>query len=67
MIVDKITGHAIGNRPALIGGVLLVLVGLQFASLGLLAELIVYRTRGQLTTRPAVTSSGGAEMVTPER
>jgi dolichol-phosphate mannosyltransferase len=58
MLADKIGGHAIGNRPALIAGVLLVLVGLQFASLGLLAELIVNRTRGP-ATRPVVASSGG--------
>jgi hypothetical protein len=62
MLLDKIGGHAIGNRPALIAGVLLVLVGLQFASLGLLAELIVYRTRSPETSRPAIAASGGADL-----
>ena len=37
-IVD---GAAIGTRPALIAGVLLVIVGIQLVSLGLVAELIV--------------------------
>ena len=36
----KIEGHAIGQRPLLILGVLLVVVGLQFFSLGLISELI---------------------------
>jgi glycosyltransferase involved in cell wall biosynthesis len=67
MLVDKIGGHSIGSRPALVAGVLLVLVGLQLASLGLLAELIVYRTRGPSTTRPAVLSSGGVEIVLRDR
>jgi glycosyltransferase involved in cell wall biosynthesis len=36
----KLGGHAIGQRPLLILGVLLVVVGLQFFSLGLISELI---------------------------
>jgi dolichol-phosphate mannosyltransferase len=36
----KLTGHAIGERPLLTLGVLLVVVGLQFFSLGLLGELV---------------------------
>ena len=36
----KLDGHAIGKRPLLILGVLLVVVGLQFFSLGLISELI---------------------------
>ena len=36
----KIDGHAIGKRPLLILGVLLVVVGMQFFSLGLISELI---------------------------
>ena len=35
-------GEVIGNRPLLILGVLLLLVGLQFLSTGLLAEMITY-------------------------
>jgi glycosyltransferase involved in cell wall biosynthesis len=37
----KIEGHAIGHRPLLTLGVLLVVVGIQLFSLGLLAELIL--------------------------
>jgi hypothetical protein len=37
----KIAGHAIGQRPLLILGVLLVVVGLQLLSLGLLSEMII--------------------------
>jgi glycosyltransferase involved in cell wall biosynthesis len=36
----KIGGHAIGQRPLLFLGVLLMVVGLQFFSLGLISELI---------------------------
>jgi dolichol-phosphate mannosyltransferase len=39
--VDWILGNAIGTRPALTAGVLLVIVGIQLISLGLVAELIV--------------------------
>ena len=40
LTVDKILGHAIGTRPLLTLGVLLVVVGLQFFSLGLISEMI---------------------------
>ena len=40
LTVIKISGQAIGHRPLLTLGVLLVVVGLQFFSLGLLSELI---------------------------
>jgi glycosyltransferase involved in cell wall biosynthesis len=40
LTVLKISGEAIGHRPLLTLGVLLVVVGLQFFSLGLLSELI---------------------------
>jgi glycosyltransferase involved in cell wall biosynthesis len=36
----KLAGHAIGQRPLLILGVLLVIVGLQFASIGLIGEMV---------------------------
>lgn len=42
LTVLKIGGEGIGNRPLLIAGVLLALVGLQLILFGLLAELIVY-------------------------
>jgi dolichol-phosphate mannosyltransferase len=66
MLIDKLQGHGIGTRPALTAGVLLVLVGLQLASLGLLAELIVYRTRTRTHLRPSVSASGGNEIVLSE-
>jgi hypothetical protein len=40
LTVVKIGGAAIGGRPLLTLGVLLVVVGMQFLSLGLLTELI---------------------------
>jgi hypothetical protein len=40
LTVLKATGEAIGHRPLLILGVLLVVVGLQLFSLGLLGEMI---------------------------
>ena len=45
MLVDKILGHAIGRRPALLTGILLVIVAVQFLSFGLLAELMVHLGR----------------------
>ncbi|MCY7396639.1 MAG: glycosyltransferase [Nocardioides sp.] len=45
--VLKVAGNPIGDRPLLIAGVLLVMVGLQLALFGLLAELVVHaRNRG---------------------
>jgi hypothetical protein len=38
--VVKLSGQGIGQRPLLTLGVLLVVVGLQFFSLGLISELI---------------------------
>jgi glycosyltransferase involved in cell wall biosynthesis len=40
LTIVKATGHAIGQRPLLTLGVLLVVVGIQLLSLGLLSELI---------------------------
>jgi glycosyltransferase involved in cell wall biosynthesis len=40
LTIDKALGHAIGGRPLLILGVLLVVVGIQVFSLGLITELI---------------------------
>ena len=40
LTVLKATGEAIGQRPLLTLGVLLVVVGLQFFSLGLLSEMV---------------------------
>jgi glycosyltransferase involved in cell wall biosynthesis len=40
LTVVKLTGEAIGHRPLLTLGVLLVVVGMQFFSLGLISELL---------------------------
>jgi glycosyltransferase involved in cell wall biosynthesis len=42
MLMIRITGGGIGNRPALFAGILFVFVGVQLMSLGLIAELIVH-------------------------
>jgi glycosyltransferase involved in cell wall biosynthesis len=40
LTIDKLAGNAIGKRPLLTLGVLLVVVGMQFFSLGLISEMI---------------------------
>ena len=40
LTVVKLLGHAIGHRPLLSLGVLLVVVGMQFFSLGLISEMM---------------------------
>jgi glycosyltransferase involved in cell wall biosynthesis len=40
LTIDKILGNAIGKRPLLTLGVLLVVVGMQFFTLGLISEMI---------------------------
>ena len=40
LTIVKLMGHAIGDRPLLTLGVLLVVVGLQFFSLGLISEML---------------------------
>jgi glycosyltransferase involved in cell wall biosynthesis len=42
LLVLKLAGQDLGNRPLLLAGVLLAVVGLQLILFGLLAELIVY-------------------------
>jgi len=42
LAAEKLAGEAIGGRPLLIAGVVLVLGGLQLVLFGLLAELVVY-------------------------
>lgn len=52
LLVEKVTGHAIGDRPLLLAGVLFVIAGLQLVLFGLLAELVVHarnRTLGPPT------------------
>jgi len=42
MLVLRVAGQAVGNRPALLAGVTLAVLGVQLVSVGLLAELIVF-------------------------
>ena len=51
LTVLKAEGHAIGGRPLLTLGVLLVVVGLQFFSLGLITELITSRHEERVPER----------------
>lgn len=42
MLIERIMGNAVGNRPALLAGVTLLVVGVILVSVGLLAELILH-------------------------
>ena len=53
LTVLKVAGQAIGQRPLLTLGVLLVVVGLQFLSLGLLSELITSHHEERAVSRTA--------------
>ena len=48
LTIVKLTGEAIGRRPLLLLGVLLVVVGIQFLSLGLLSELVTSQHRERM-------------------
>ncbi len=52
MLVERIAGNQVGTRPALLAGVLLVVVALQMILLGLLAELSVHLRRSTLARDP---------------
>ena len=43
MLTLRVLGEAVGDRPALLAGVLFALAGLQLVTVGLLAEMIVSR------------------------
>jgi glycosyltransferase involved in cell wall biosynthesis len=51
LTIIKIGGAAIGHRPLLTLGVLLVVVGIQFVSLGLLSELITSQHEERMDER----------------
>ena len=51
LTVVKIWGHSIGQRPLLTLGVLLVVVGIQLVSLGLLSELITSQHEERVSER----------------
>ena len=53
MLVERLQGHRVGTRPALLTGVLLVVVAIQMLMVGLLAELSVHLRRR---------SDGGADV-----
>jgi hypothetical protein len=57
MLIVRITGGGVGSRPALFAGVLLVVVGVQLVSLGLIAELIVHLRRDR---EPDIFVKGGS-------
>ena len=48
LTIEKLGGEPIGRRPLLLLGVLLVVVGIQFLSLGLLSELVTSQHRERL-------------------
>jgi glycosyltransferase involved in cell wall biosynthesis len=48
LTIVKLTGEPIGRRPLLLLGVLLVVVGIQFLSLGLLSELVTSQHRERM-------------------
>ena len=54
LTVLKVTGHAIGHRPLLTLGVLLMVVGIQLVSLGLLSELITSQHEERMDERERV-------------
>jgi glycosyltransferase involved in cell wall biosynthesis len=60
MTVSKLLGNAIGDRPALQLGVLLVVVAVQMVSLGLLAELMV-----NLRRRRRLDATADGDLVDP--
>jgi glycosyltransferase involved in cell wall biosynthesis len=51
LTIVKLSGEAIGRRPLLLLGVLLVVVGIQFLSLGLLSELVTSQHRERMRAR----------------
>ncbi|MGB1504905.1 MAG: glycosyltransferase family 2 protein [Acidimicrobiales bacterium] len=42
MLIARLSGSEVGNRPALLAGVTLFVVGVQLVSVGLLAELLLH-------------------------
>jgi hypothetical protein len=47
----KLWGHGIGHRPLLTLGVLLVVVGIQLISLGLISELVTSQHEERISER----------------
>jgi dolichol-phosphate mannosyltransferase len=61
MLVEKLLGNPIGTRPALLAGVLLVVVAVQMVLLGLLAELSVHLRRGPGGSVVEIDAAAGPE------
>ncbi len=59
MLALRLAGERVGDRPALIAGVLLVVVAVQLASLGLMAELMVHLRRREHVERSAGAGARG--------
>ena len=69
---DGFNAYQIGSRPLFSLGILLVILGVQFIALGLLAELVVrtyYETQGKsvYTIREILTHAGHTQIDTDER
>jgi len=78
LTIDKLAGHPIGQRPLLLLGTLLIIVGIQLVSFGLIAELItqararerrddyeVERVLDSSTARAALEAAGAARAALP--
>jgi hypothetical protein len=48
LTIEKLMGEPIGKRPLLLLGILLVVIGIQFLSLGLLSELVTSQHRERM-------------------
>ncbi len=48
LTIEKLLGEPIGRRPLLLLGILLVVIGIQFLSLGLLSELVTSQHRERM-------------------
>ena len=59
----KLLGEDIGARPMLLAGVLLVVVGVQFVTTGVLSELLarIYYESGRAGSRTYVVRTDGEE------
>ena len=62
LTIEKLTGEAIGDRPLLMLGVLLVIAGIQLFTLGLVGEMIA-ATRQDI--RPAAAQFVEREVDSP--
>ncbi|HEY5972159.1 MAG TPA: glycosyltransferase family 2 protein [Pseudoxanthomonas sp.] len=59
LLISWVAGHAIGQRPLLLLGALLLIVGLQFILFGMMSELIVSREPHSKSKNIVAETSGG--------